>query len=246
MVANMARSALLVGGTVKSRIASHVCQPRRLRTSACPGMAEVEARELVSLDRGRRIVGRHLRLQSGLSDGGAVRPLPGARRHGVGRMETRAGHGLVLGKFMPLTNGHRHLIDTARRQVDELTILVCSLARDPIDGDRRYRWVRECYPDARVVHITDELPSYPHEHPDFWALWRACIARVALPIDVVFTSEDYGDRLAAELGARHVLVDAARQIVPISATRVRAAPLACWEYLPPCVRPYYVKRVLLV
>jgi HTH-type transcriptional regulator, transcriptional repressor of NAD biosynthesis genes len=161
-------------------------------------------------------------------------------------METRAAHGLVLGKFMPLTNGHRHLIDTALRQVRELTVLVCSLPAEPIDGDRRYRWMRECYPHARVVHVVDELPSYPHEHPDFWALWRACIQQAAPPVDVVFTSEDYGDRLAAELGARHVLVDPARQTVPISATRVRANPLAFREYLPPCVRPYYVKRVLLV
>ena len=146
---------------------------------------------------------------------------------------------------MPLTRGHCHLIDTALAQVEHLTILVCSLPHEPIPGHLRYGWVRETYPQARVVHVTDELPSYPYEHPDFWAVWRDSILAVAPVVEVLFTSEDYGDPLAAALGCRHVLVDRARATVPISATRVRADPLAHWEYLPACVRPYYAKRILI-
>src|SRR4051812_34187846 len=44
MIGNLARSALLVGGTVKSPVASQVCQSRLLLASAVPGMAEVETR----------------------------------------------------------------------------------------------------------------------------------------------------------------------------------------------------------
>lgn len=48
--------------------------------------------------------------------------------------------GLVLGKFMPYHAGHAHLIRTARASVDELTVLVCSIAREPIDGVLRHHW----------------------------------------------------------------------------------------------------------
>ena len=154
----------------------------------------------------------------------------------------RASHGMILGKFMPLTKGHCHLIATGLRMVDQLTVLVCTLRREPIDGALRYGWVRGSFPAARVVHVTDEVPSYPHEHPDFWPIWRELIGRYAPNVDVVFTSETYGDRLAAELGARHVLVDLERRVVPISATQVRADPLAHWEYIPECVRPYFAER----
>lgn len=151
-------------------------------------------------------------------------------------------HGLILGKFMPLTKGHCYLIETGLRHAELLTVLVCTLKREPIDGALRYGWVRESFPQARVVHVTDEVPSYPHEHADFWPIWRALIARYAPPVDIVFTSEHYGDQLAAELGARHHLVDLARQVVPISATQVRADPLAHWEHIPDCVRPYFLAR----
>ena len=153
--------------------------------------------------------------------------------------EPRAAHGLILGKFMPLTLGHCYLIETGLRAVDQLTVLVCTLKREPIDGQLRYAWVRDAFPTARVVHVIDEVPSYPHEHPDFWPIWRELIGRYAPPVDVVFTSEQYGDRLASELGARHVLVDLERRTVPISASLVRADPRAHWHYIPERVQPYF-------
>ena len=48
--------------------------------------------------------------------------------------------------------------------------------------------------------------------------------------------------LAAELGARHHLVDLSRQTVPISATLVRTDPHTHWEFIPDCVRPYFLQK----
>ena len=50
--------------------------------------------------------------------------------------------GFLLGKFMPPHAGHVSLIEAARRLVDELTILVCSLPDDPIPGQVRLEWMR--------------------------------------------------------------------------------------------------------
>jgi len=66
--------------------------------------------------------------------------------------------GLVLGKFLPYHAGHPHLIRTARAQCDELTVLVCSVRREPIPGALRFRWVRDAHPDCRVVHVAEEVP----------------------------------------------------------------------------------------
>lgn len=154
--------------------------------------------------------------------------------------------GLVLGKFMPPHLGHLHLVEVARSQVERLTILVCSLRREPIDGCLRYEWMRELAPTARVIHVSDENPSEPKDDPLFWEIWIDTIRRhVPDGVDVVFTSESYGDQLAARLGARHVKVDEPRRIHPVSATMIRRNPLAHWQYIPPAVRPYFVKRVCL-
>ena len=154
---------------------------------------------------------------------------------------------MILGKFMPPHRGHQHLIDFARKRVGKLTILVCSLEREPIAGRLRVEWIKEMVPDARVVHVTDENPQEPHEHPRFWEIWTETIRR-CLPTgpDVVFTSEDYGDELARRLGARHMAVDTARQQVPVSATAIRNDPFANWEFIPECVRPYFAKRIAIV
>lgn len=154
---------------------------------------------------------------------------------------------MVLGKFMPPHRGHQHLIDFAFRHVEELSILVCSLGREPIPGDLRFQWMCELYPQASVFHITDENPSEPHEHPDFWDIWTSSIRRViTVGPDVVFTSEDYGDELARRLGAKHISVDKGREQVPISATKIRESPYEHWDFIPSCVRPFFVKRVCIV
>jgi HTH-type transcriptional repressor of NAD biosynthesis genes len=152
--------------------------------------------------------------------------------------------GMLLGKFLPPHLGHVFLGEFAARYADRLTVVVCSLAREPIPGELRFRWMRELFPFENVVHLTDELPQDPSEHPDFWNLWRAALRRV-LPEkpDFVFASEDYGWRLAGELGAAFVPVNAARDAVPVSGTAIRTDPLANWEYIPRCVRPYFTKRV---
>jgi NadR type nicotinamide-nucleotide adenylyltransferase len=97
-----------------------------------------------------------------------------------------------------------------------------------------------------VIHLTEELPQQPVEHPEFWTLWRTSLQRV-LPgsPDYVFASEDYGERLAAELGAEFVAVDRSRSVVPVSGTAIRNDPVGHWDYLPRCVRPYFLRRVCL-
>jgi NadR type nicotinamide-nucleotide adenylyltransferase len=128
--------------------------------------------------------------------------------------------------------------------VDDLTIVVGTLAAEPIPGERRFAWMRELFPFDRVVHLTDENPQDPSEHPDFWNIWQASLERVLpAPVDVVFASEPYGEKLATILGARFVSVDQARSIVPVSGTKIRQQPFVHWPYLPRCVRPRFALRV---
>lgn len=159
-------------------------------------------------------------------------------------MTTPRTTGMLLGKFMPPHLGHQFLVDFARGFVDDLTVMVCSLRSDAISGEQRFSWMREMFPGTRVVHHFDNIPQAPEEHPEFWRLWREAI-RGFIPSgpDFVFASEAYGERLASELGARFVPVDISRSLVPVSGTEIRQHPLAHWRFIPPCVRPAFVKRV---
>ncbi|MBK6734050.1 MAG: AAA family ATPase [bacterium] len=160
--------------------------------------------------------------------------------------------GFVLGKFMPPHNGHVFMCDFARHYVDRLTILVCSLPSEPIPGALRFAWMKEMFPGCDVQWINEVLPQEPQVPDDFAfrRLWRDVVLQCGgatasgpAPFDVVFASEEYGRWLAAEVGAEFVPVDMGRLAVPISGAMVRERPFENWEFLPPVVRPYYVKRV---
>ena len=159
----------------------------------------------------------------------------------------RPKRGFVLGKFMPPHIGHVYLCDFGKAYVDELTILVCSLPDDPIPGALRHKWMQELFPAARVVHCEEIVPQAPEDDPvNFWPIWREIVKRYhPEPLDIVFASERYGLRLAAEVGARFVPVDEARTAFPVSATAIRKNPYENWRFLPGPVRPYYLKRITL-
>jgi HTH-type transcriptional regulator, transcriptional repressor of NAD biosynthesis genes len=155
-------------------------------------------------------------------------------------------HGLIIGKFLPPHAGHLHLIRTARNQVDALTVIVFSLAAEPIPGEQRRAWLQAACPGVRVLHRDDENPQEPHEHPDFWDIWTSSIRRACPePVDVVFTSEHYGDELARRLEARHVCVDRERLAYPVSGTAVRRDPWANAHYLADDVRAWFLRRVVV-
>lgn len=154
--------------------------------------------------------------------------------------------GFLLGKFMPPHGGHQLLCETARALVDELTILVCWLPDDPIPGPVRLGWMRELFPDCRVVGHDAVVPQLPGEHPDFWQIWHDIIvAAHPEPIDIVFASEPYGARLAADVGARFVPIDPDREGAAISGSAVRADPWRHWAHLPPPVRGHYARTICL-
>lgn len=155
--------------------------------------------------------------------------------------------GLVLGKFMPPHNGHRFLVDFARHRVDELAVVVGSLPTEPIPGALRFAWMQELFPACQVLHLDKVLPQYPEEASDFWSQWRESLnAILPWPVQRVFASEDYGQRLAQELGAEFEPLDISRHSVPISGSAIREAPFQHWDYLPDCVRPYFVQHLCVV
>jgi HTH-type transcriptional regulator, transcriptional repressor of NAD biosynthesis genes len=151
------------------------------------------------------------------------------------------GLGLVVGKFLPPHRGHRLLIETALAGSRELVVLVCARGGDPIPAERRAGWLRELHPRATVRVIEDR---YDADDSAAWA--EATRKALGRSPDAVFSSEGYGERYAALMGARHVAVDPERRRVPVSATAVRRDPWAHWEQLDPPVRAHYALRVCVL
>jgi len=171
-------------------------------------------------------------------------------------------NGLILGKFYPLHKGHCFLIESAIKKCENLTVLVCSIENETIDGELRYEWMKEIFPDVNVKHITDNSPirlnDLSTEFKDstdefFWNVWIDIIRHNMKNIDVVFTSEQYGFELVEKLNEadfkfkiNHEIVDEARKLYPVSGTTIRKNPFENWNFIPNVVKPYFAKKVALV
>lgn len=165
-------------------------------------------------------------------------------------------HGLVIGKFYPPHAGHHFLIDAAAGSCRRVTVVVMASDAESIPLAARVAWLRESFahtrPAVEVVGIVDNL-VVDYEDDEVWtghvALMRQAVENGrhrAQPIDAVFTSEPYGHELARRFDAANVCLDRARATVAISATKVRADPVAHWGLVAPPVRAWFARRIVVL
>lgn len=149
--------------------------------------------------------------------------------------------GVVIGKFYPPHRGHNYLIESALASAGHLTVILCGKPGERPEPELRASWLRETHPDAEVMIVDD------HYDPADSRLWaELTVGWLGSRPDVAFTSEEYGPRWAELMGCEHVMVDLARARSPISGTAIRSDPLGHWEFLEPCVRAFYARRVVVV
>ena len=154
-------------------------------------------------------------------------------------------NGLLLGAFMPPHNGHLTVAAFARAYASELTVVLCSQPDDPIDPDKRLAWLRELLPDARIEHWPD-IAYEDKKHAPVPAVVERAKAFFGDAVDLVFGADEGLKKLADALGAEFLNVDPGRELLSVAASDIRSEPLSNWEFIPPCVRPEYVKRVCLI
>lgn len=140
--------------------------------------------------------------------------------------------GLVIGKFCPPHKGHALVIERALAQTERVVVVVFDAPGCPWPVERRAGWLGRLFPAARVL----TMPDLPADGASQW--WRyELMFRRALPEGAthVFSSEEYGRRLAERLRAVSVEVDPERRALPVSGTLVRQDPLRYRAFLEPFV-----------
>ncbi|MEZ5789782.1 MAG: AAA family ATPase [Nitratireductor sp.] len=155
--------------------------------------------------------------------------------------------GFLLGKFLPPHAGHLFMCRTAQALCDELTVLVCTLDREPINGNLRYDWMKKLLPEARVIHFTKDVPQEPADHPGFLGNLERHLQDGASRADrhcLRFRTLCHAS--GAGTGCKTGVIDPERLAFPVSGTAIRDNPYANWEMVPGPVRPFYQKRIVLM
>lgn len=161
--------------------------------------------------------------------------------------------GLVLGKMYPFTIGHQYIIDTAIENCEHTHVIISHNKSQTISGIVRYMAIKETYKNNKFVTVhefaDDGFPQHDYECESldkFYSYWVPAIKNLVSDLDVVFTSEDYGDEFAKYLGIEHYLVDRNRTNYPISGTKVREDPFKEWDFINKEQRHFFVKRIAIM
>lgn len=159
---------------------------------------------------------------------------------------------MVIGKFYPPHAGHAHLISAAATQSRKVAVLVLGNRFESIAVKERAAWLAAEFTDTnvQVIGMRNDCPE-DYNSDEIWTAQNE-LMRLALKthgitrVDAVFTSEEYGARLAGAFGAEHVLVDQSRTVHPISGTLCRDDLGAAWPQIIAPARQEMATRIIVV
>lgn len=154
---------------------------------------------------------------------------------------------MVLGKFAPLHKGHQLLIETAIKQTNKVIVLIYDSPQvTNIPLDIRANWIRKLYPQVKVIE-GQGAPADSGRTRRIMRLQENYVRdTVNEKITDFFSSEWYGAHMSKALGARNVIVDKARKIIPISGTKVRKDSYKYKNYVDPVVYKDLVTKVVFL
>ncbi|MDP4181622.1 MAG: AAA family ATPase [Bacillota bacterium] len=155
--------------------------------------------------------------------------------------------GLVLGKFAPLHKGHQFMIETALKEMDELIVLIYDTDVINIPLQIRSRWIRNLYPDARVLEAWDG-PQEVGDTPEIKKLNEDYILQrlEGIKITHFYSNEFYGEHVSQALGAVNMQIDRKRDTFPVSATMIREDSFRRKEFVDPIVYSDLITKVVFV
>lgn len=158
--------------------------------------------------------------------------------------------GMYGGSFNPLHQGHIRSIIKAANLCERLIIVISNgINRNEIDVLLRYRWIYQItrhLPDVRIFILEDECRNKAEYDEKQWFADAEKVKKFAgEPIDAVFCGSDYDkNSFWNKCYPEAELIIFERD--EISSTQIRRNVYRHWEWIPQIVRPYFVKKVLII
>ena len=158
--------------------------------------------------------------------------------------------GMYGGSFNPMHKGHLKCIIKAACLCEKLyVVLSIGMKRDEVDYKVRYRWLYQATKhigNVKILTISDSCATKNDYTLEASKSDSEYIKKqIGEPIDIVFCGSDYDENSFWNVN----YPDSEFYVFErdeINSTEIRKDVYGHWDWLPNFVRPYYVKKVLII
>jgi HTH-type transcriptional repressor of NAD biosynthesis genes len=116
----------------------------------------------------------------------------------------------------------------------------------------RQEWLEKTYRESEDIAIRivsyreSDLPNTSVSSRQVSEVWAAKFREVLPDVQVLVTSEPYGEFVAEYMGISHIPYDPERSMTPVSASAILKNLAGNWHYLPEAVKPWYSRKVVIL
>ena len=130
--------------------------------------------------------------------------------------------GFTIGKYAPYHIGHKFLIETALKDMDEFYVVVYDTPELNIKIEDKIKWIQSDFPDVKILKAYNSPKQYGLDEESVKIQMEYLCKIIG---DAKFThfysSEEYGRCVADYLGIQNVVVDKERKIFNVRASDIR-------------------------
>lgn len=129
--------------------------------------------------------------------------------------------GFTIGKFSPYHIGHKYLITTALKNMDDFYVVVYDTP-EYIDINKKIKWIKNDFPNIKILEAYNSPKQYGLDEKSV-KIQMEYLYKIIKDknVNYFYSSEPYGEFVADYLKIENVLVDPERKIYNISATNIR-------------------------
>lgn len=130
--------------------------------------------------------------------------------------------GFTIGKYAPYHIGHKFLIETALKNMDEFYVVVYDTPELNIKMEDKIKWIQRDFPNVKILKAYNSPKQYGLDGESVKIQMEyLCKIIDGIPVTHFYSSEDYGKCVAEYLGIQNVVVDKERKIFNVRASDIR-------------------------